>query len=61
MKCHAPNSYSLHSHNEHEGFNKGYELYGGTALAMDLNMRSHKAENSGNGTDVTRLGRWAWV
>ena len=61
MKHHAPNSYSLHSHNKHEGFNKGSELYGGTALALDLNMRSHKAENSGNRTDTTRLGQWTWV
>ena len=60
MTKYAPLSYTMHSHNEIEGVDRSWEMYGGTAITMDKNGRSHKSENSGSGKDNTRLRRWTW-
>ena len=43
----APSSYLIHSHNEHKGFDRSWEVYGGTELTVDSNIRSYKSENHG--------------
>ena len=43
-----------------EGVDRSWEMYGGTAITMDKNVRSHKSENSGSSKDNTCLRRWTW-
>ena len=59
MRKYNPGSISYHSQNENEGANATWNLVGGTAVTLDVNLGSHKVHN-GSGTDKERLGRWVF-